>query len=283
MKRSTRIELARETLRIARAGSYTAPSGRVVQLSPAIGDCLQRTRFITPEELEQLRNRVLALPSPGLPTAFEVVNETTLEGIRRLSAEGVPVAALNFASAKNPGGGVFNGSQAQEESLARSSALYLSLLRGEKYYRRHRAEPSLLYTDAMIYSPGCPIFRSDEGRLLDEPLLAGFITSAAPNAGAAADSRPQELPLIPETFLRRSGYVLALAASEGYRHLVLGAWGCGVFRNDPRVVAAAFRAHLLEGGWRGRFERVVFSVLDKSVERAAFNAFQRTFAQGSAA
>ena len=278
MKRSTRIVLARETLRIATAGAYTAPSGRVVQLSPAIKDCLKGTRFLTPEELEQLRKKVLASPFPSLRTSFEVANETTLEGIRRLSAGGEPVAALSFASAKNPGGGVFNGSQAQEESLARSSALYPSLLRGEQYYQRHRADPSLLYTDAMIYSPACPIFRSDEGRLLEEPQFAGFITSAAPNAGAAADIRPHELPLIPETFLRRSEYVLALAASEGYRHLVLGAWGCGVFRNDPSVVAAAFAAHLLAGSWRDRFEQVVFSVLDKSVEQATFNTFQRVFA-----
>jgi len=31
-----------------------------------------------------------------------------------------------------------------------------------------------------------------------------------------------------------------LAAAHGYTRLVLGAWGCGVFRNDPEVVAAAF-------------------------------------------
>ncbi|MGV3721387.1 MAG: TIGR02452 family protein [Actinomycetota bacterium] len=278
MKRSTRIVLARETISIAKAGGYAAPSGRMVQLSPAIKNCLKGTRFLTPEVLEQLRQKVLASPSPGIRTSFEVVNETTLEGIERLSVEAGPIAALSFASAKNPGGGVFNGSQAQEESLARSSALYPSLLRGEQYYQRHRADASMLYTDAMIYSPACPIFRNDEGHLLEEPRLAGFITSAAPNAGAAADSRPEELPLIPETFLRRSEYVLALAAAEGYRRLILGAWGCGVFRNDPCVVAAAFAAHLLEGAWRGRFERVVFSVLDKSVGRAAFNAFQGTFA-----
>ncbi|MCC2670475.1 MAG: hypothetical protein K0Q72_2946, partial [Armatimonadetes bacterium] len=250
MKRSTRMELGRQTVQIAEAGGYKAPSGRTVQLSRPIKTCLRGTRFLVPEELEELRKQVLASPPPDMRTSFEVVNETTLEGIARLVAAGAdPVVALNFASAKNPGGGFLKGSQAQEESLVRSSALYPSLLRGEQYYQLHRAGESMLYTDSMIYSPACPIFRDDEGRLLEEPRLAGFITSAAPNAGAALDSRPEELPLIPETFRRRSEYVLALAASEGYQRMVLGAWGCGVFRNDPGVVASAFAAHLLEGDW----------------------------------
>jgi len=70
------------------------------------------------------------------------------------------------------------------------------------------------------------------GTLLEEPHLATFITCAAPNAGAAANNRPEELAQIPEVFERRCDYVLALAASHGYKNLVLGAWGCGVFRND---------------------------------------------------
>jgi len=273
------MELGRQTVRITEAGGYKSPSGRTVQLSRPIKNCVRGTRVLVADDLELLRKQVLETPTPDVQTVFEVVNETTLQGIARLLATGsTPVVALNFASAKNPGGGFLKGSQAQEESLVRSSALYPSLLRGEQYYQLHRACDSMLYTDAMIYSPVCPIFRDDEGRLLEEPQVAGFITSAAPNAGAALDARPQELPLIPETFRRRSEYVLALAASEGYRHVILGAWGCGVFRNDPGVVVSAFAAHLLEGDWRNRFERVVFSVLDKSDDRATFHAFHNTFA-----
>jgi uncharacterized protein (TIGR02452 family) len=104
---------------------------------------------------------------------------------------------------------------------------------------------------------------------------ASLITSPAPNAGAAAANRPHELPQIPEVFRRRSEYVLALAASKGYKHLVLGAWCCGVFRNDPTVVAAAFLGHLRQGPWPGRFERVVFSVLDTSPSKETLAAFQR--------
>jgi uncharacterized protein (TIGR02452 family) len=275
MKRSTRTELARQTVEIVERGSYSSPTGRVTDISESVRTCLQATRLFMPEELERLRQDVLARPAEGGATSFEVVNETTLAGAARVLDDGRgPVAALNFASAKNPGGGFLNGSQAQEESLARSSALHASLLKAWPFYERHRASPSLLYSDAIILSPGCPVIRDDEGTLLEVPRLVNFITSAAPNAGAAASNRPAELPLIPDVFRRRTEYVLALAASQGYRRLVLGAWGCGVFRNDPRVVAAAFANHLRHGLWAGRFERVVFSVLDSSPSAGTFEAFR---------
>ena len=127
----------------------------------------------------------------------------------------------------------------------------------------------------MILSPGCPVFRDDEGALLEQPQTATFITSPAPNAGAAANTRPEELPQIPEVFRRRSEGVLALAAAHGYERLVLGAWGCGVFRNDPRVVAASFAAHLRTGAWAGRFKHVLFSVLNTSSTQDTYAAFRQ--------
>ena len=278
MKRSTRMDLAKQTVEIVERGSFKSAGGRAIDIATTVRACLDATRYFPPEELERLRQDVLAHSPEGLATVYEVVNETTLAGIARLLTETRrPVAALNFASAKNPGGGFLNGSHAQEESLARSSALHASQLRAWEFYERHRESPSLLYSDAMILSPDCPVIRDDDGVLLEEPRLATFITSAAANAGAAADNRPEELPHIPEVFRRRSEYVLALAASQGYKHLVLGAWGCGVFRNNPAVVSAAFLDHLRHGDWAGRFERVVFSVLDTSPTQATFAAFQRAF------
>ncbi|TQK50565.1 uncharacterized protein (TIGR02452 family) [Streptomyces sp. SLBN-118] len=73
--------------------------------------------------------------------------------------------------------------------------------------------------------------------------------------------------------------VLETAAKEGYRRLVLGAWGCGVFRNDPAVVAAAFHALLTGGGrFAGHFEQIVFAVLDRTSDGPTLGAFRRTFA-----
>ena len=265
MNRSARTALAKETVEIVERGWYAGPAGRVV-LAPLVERCLAGTRFLPPGEAIVPRG-----DPPSFPSLVEVRNETTLQGVARLLAGG-RVAALNFASAKNPGGGFLNGSQAQEESLARSSALYPSLCRARPYYDLHRAGSSCLYTDAMILSPDCPIIRDEEGRLLDAPQTATFLTSAAPNAGAI---QAEERPLLRETLRRRAHRVLSLAASQGHESLVLGAWGCGVFRNDPEMVAGVF-ADLLRGEWAGRFRCVVFSVLDDSPGQAKLHAFQRS-------
>lgn len=274
MKRPERMALAHETVELVERGYYDV-AGTRVDISEAVRMCHHGTKCFAPEEFKALRDRVLAQPSDNFDTQIEVVNETTLSGLSRIHDSPLgPVAILNFASAKNPGGGFLNGSEAQEESLARSSALYSSLLQVFHFYESHRNSPSYLYSDSMILSPECPVFRNDDGKLLLKPQMASFITSPAPNYGAAADNRSIELPLIPKVLHDRSELVLSLAMAHGYSQIILGAWGCGVFRNDPNVVAMAFASHLL-GRWSGRFRRILFSVLDSSTSKETFTAFQR--------
>jgi uncharacterized protein (TIGR02452 family) len=277
MSRNKRAEQANETMAVLDSGHYTAPSGAVVSVAPALGTCLEETRLLASLELERILKVAEAeRPSSAVDAIIEVVNETTLEGIAHLHREGAePIAALNFASAKNPGGGFLGGSQAQEESLARSSGLHASLMKAWPYYEQNRENPSLLYSDSAILSPGCPVFRDDNGVFLETLQKANFISCAAPNAGAIASNSPGEVALIPEVFLRRSRYVLAVAATQGYRNLVLGAWGCGVFRNDPHMVAETFARLLFAERWAARFARIRFSVLDASPDKSIFNAFGR--------
>lgn len=272
MNRTQRTGLARETLAIVERGTYAAPSGATIELRPAIDEMLEGTVVYSPDELG-----TLASPKPARAHATQLVvtSETTLDAAARLVRESdEPVLALNFASAKNPGGGFLEGSQAQEESLARSSALYPSLLRGERFYQTNRACGTCLYTDFMIYSPRVPVFRHDSGPLLEAPFAVSILTAPAVNAGALKDrERPQLAPVM----LRRSRLVLALAQARGYSRLVLGAWGCGVFRNDPARVAAWFAQHL-SGAFSGAFSQVVFAVYDTSDGQATKRAFDQAFA-----
>lgn len=275
--RTARERIARDTLRIVEDAGYVAPNGARVDLSAMLARCLERTRHLDADDVGRVVETQRGMAGT-CATRIEVVNETTLAGLAALLAQDdAPVAVLNFASAKHPGGGFLGGSQAQEESLARSSALYASLSRCEAFYDHHRASSSLLYSDAIIVSPDCPVFRDDDGALLDVPQAAGFLTCAAPNAGAIAQNRTDDLPRIASTFHRRIEGVLAVAAEAGYRRLVLGAWGCGVFRNDPDMVAATFADHLCRGAWQGRFETIRFSVLDGSRDLAIFGAFRHAF------
>ena len=98
----------------------------------------------------------------------------------------------------------------------------------------NRAQKSLLYTDHMIYSPSVPWFRTRSTNLLDYFFLASVITAPAPNAGQVLRRAPDASPEIEACVRRRAGMVLAVARELGHRNLLLGAWGCGVFRNDPR-------------------------------------------------
>lgn len=278
MDRSLAAQLGHETVEIIEQGSYTNSHGQVIDIAPLTKACVSATKHFTAEDLDRIKQETLARPTEGHPTRFEVVNETTLAGISRLLDAGCQgIVALNFASAKHPGGGFLKGARAQEESLARSSALYASLASAWAFYDKHRASRSCLYSDEMILSPDCPIFRRDNGDLLEKPVLASFITSPAPNADAAAKYRPHELAEIPDVFRQRTEYVLALAAHFGYKTLILGAWGCGAFGNDPNVVAPIFADHLRNGTWKSRFERVVFSVYDWSPDQKILTPFKRAF------
>ncbi|MEU1621185.1 TIGR02452 family protein [Streptomyces sp. NPDC005722] len=267
--------LAKETEGLVATGRYRTARGVEVAIGEAVERAVRGTRMYGPGPVDP--GPCTCAPSGG-PTAFAVTGEDSLRAARRLvrEAPGTPVAVLNFASARNPGGGYVNGAQAQEEALCRASALYTTLLTVREFYDWHRADRSPFYSDRVIHSPGVPVFRDDHGVLLDEPFEAGFLTSAAPNAGVIARQDPAAVERVPAALVSRAGRVLEVAAAHGYPSLVLGAWGCGVFRNDPAAVAAAFREHLGPGGrFAGRFGRVVFAVLDRRADsptRAAFAA-----------
>lgn len=272
--------IAAETEQIVAAGRYRAPDGREVPLADAVGAARAGTRMFGPEPVPVPSEPVPVPPvaAAGAGPLCEVTGESSLEAARRLA--GAPVAVLNFASARNPGGGYLNGAQAQEEALCRASALYTCLLTARAFYDHHRADRDPFYSDRVIHSPGVPVFRDDRGRLLAEPFRAGFLTAAAPNAGVIRRTAPERAAGLPGALAVRAERVLETAAAHGYRRLVLGAWGCGVFRNDPAQVAGAFRAALGPGGrFASSFEHVVFGVLDRTPGAAVREAFARAFPQ----
>ena len=199
------------------------------------------------------------------------------------------IAVLNFASATNPGGGVKNGSSAQEENLCRCSTLYPTLDQKrmwDLYYSVNRAQSDPLHTDACIYSPGIVICKTDESipqRLPEDKFVSiDVITCAAPNlrekpsniynpdSGNAVHITPDQLYKL---HLQRAKHILHIAACNGVDMLVLGAFGCGAFQNDPNVVAKAYRDALKEYG--GYFDLIEFAIYCREWETENYDAFRR--------
>jgi len=268
MKKSTRRELAYQTLDIIKEGKYFA-NGRSQLIGVDTQNAIDNSVLYTPEDFADVRHEAQrSLSAPRQTTVFEVNNETTLDACRRLATEEGEenVLALNFASARNAGGGFLGGAQAQEESLARSSSLYPTLTANETYYTVNRAQRSLYYTDHMIWSPKVPVFRQDDGELIPSYLVS-FLTAPAVNAGALKNNNPTQLEGVKEAMRERIQKVLDLCVVNKHDVLVLGAWGCGVFRNKPEDIAELFGDHLLRGAYQGVFKKVVFAVLDNAKEQ----------------
>ena len=199
------------------------------------------------------------------------------------------IAVLNFASATNPGGGVTKGSKAQEESLCRCSTLYPVLTQDwlwRAYYKKNRDAHDNLHTDDCIYSPNIVICKTDEdspARMKEADwVFVDVISCAAPNLRPKpnnaynADSGKPVVISREELYrlhVQRAKHIMHVAAGNDADALVLGAFGCGAFMNDPEVVARAYREVLKEYGQY--FKLVEFAVYCKGHETVNYDAFRR--------
>lgn len=184
--------IADGTLAALDAGTYDAPDGTAIAIRDLVDACVSSTRMYEPDELQYLYRQIVAQPALESPdTRYSLVNQTTLQGCAEMAAsqQYQRIGVLNFAPAKKPGGGFLNGKVTQEESLARSSALYPSLRQCPQFYEFHRDQGTCLYSDRMIYSPPCPVLRDDEGHWLARPYAVDFITSPVPNVTACPRRR----------------------------------------------------------------------------------------------
>lgn len=261
-----RKAIAQETLRILNQGYYIQ-EGNQVEIGPAHKASVTSSVHIRPEA-----PLVAAGYGSGVPE-IAVMDCTTVEAILVLRDQGVDCpGVLNFASAKHPGGGFLNGAMAQEESLAASSGLYPTQCAHPEYYEANRACGTMAYTDHAIYAPGVVFFRDGGFRLLPEPVLANVLTLPAVNYGQVLQ-KGEDPALAKAAMKGRMRRSLEIFAHYGDKVLILGAYGCGVFRNDPTDVARWWR-ELLAEGYGGCFQRIIYAVYDRSRSRACLSAFQ---------
>jgi uncharacterized protein (TIGR02452 family) len=173
LSRAERARIAEDTLNKLKAGWYDPHEGPRISLEDDVTFCKDNSVLYTEDDLQNTKKLISTINETGSTSSttsttsyatIEVRHCTTLQAAQSLVAEMGEdrVGVLNFASAKNPGGGFLRGAQAQEESIARSSSLYLALTQAlffNGYYGYNRRGKKGIYSHRMIYSPRVTIFK----------------------------------------------------------------------------------------------------------------------------
>ncbi len=287
--RDDNITMLQDTLQIMEKGSYKV-NGKTVKLKLSKEE-MEAVHVLLPENVRDLENRtdfekvfIMGRCSHGCVNAdsFTVARNQYENFSYTFGKDSKPVLVLNLANPVNPGGGVRRGARAQEEDLCRKSSLLLSLESREasKYYEYNRSLHTYMGSDAMIFTPQVEIIRDEHGNLLDDTVIVAVLTCAAPmvNLGKEGISEAEYQDMV----YKRIVGMLKCAAYFGYKHLVLGAWGCGAFGNDAHVVSDLFYKALKEMDYNGLgekdcFRRIDFAVLDRTAEQYNFKEFYRNF------
>jgi uncharacterized protein (TIGR02452 family) len=252
--------MAAETLGICDKGGYQSPSKRPVEIRQQIHRAIRGSVLWRPDHV--FPGREIGVPRSG---AIIVTPENICEACKRLVGHEERICILNSASPSKPGGEFLSGRRGQEESIARASALYPTIARHQEMYRYTLANASPLGSDYMIYSPDVPFFRDDNGELMEEPFLVSIITAAAVQANQCR-GRAELEGAIRDTMRRRLRKIIQIAIQYGHRVLVLGAFGCGIFGNDPFVVAELQKELLIDEGFSRYFDLVVNPIQDEFKE-----------------
>ena len=288
--RSKDIEMLHDTLEIFKKGYYKKGLKRIeLKLTP---EEIRESRVYLPEELQEIAKRtdfprkiVLGRTGFGCENmdSFDLARQRYKDFDHIFDEKSKPILVLNLANPVNPGGGVHRGARAQEEDLCRKSSLLLALEHenAAPYYAYNKSLHTYMGSDAIIITPKVEIIKGEKGELLDESVIVSVMTCAAPILQYGMQGLDQE-EYEAMVYQRITG-MLTLAASLGYERLVLGAFGCGAFANDAKVVSDLFYKALKEFRFNGMresdcFRRVDFAVLCRSDRTYNYDEFNRNFA-----
>ena len=182
---------------------------------------------------------------------ISVINTDSVSAVVEYSKLG-KTCVLNMASYKRPGGGVYNGARAQEECLFRCSNLI-------------HVVPTSLYpleVNEALYTKEAIFFKDKDYEYM-EPVVCDVITIAAINLNENAKYDPvQNLTDYRKITKDKIRLMVSLAAQNGVKNLILGAWGCGVFNNDPTTMSQYFSEVLVGEGYSVDFDNIVFAIIN---------------------
>lgn len=268
-----RTDVFHSTLQIVGRGSYHAENGDVVNLEVNNDIGIQSKFYSSEINTHGLRG--------NFDTKIYAVNDDCLAYARKLSETEDDVCVLNMANRRNPGGGVLNGAGAQEEYLFRCSDYFRSLYQYIDYsgmYGVLRANNSypLDRNFGGIFSPSVTIFRGleEEGYpLLEKPWKVNMVAVPAVSnpRTISIDGVVRIAPDLINGVQNKMRTVLRIAAINGQKTLVLGALGCGAFRNPPLHTAELFKEVISEPEFANVFRRICFVIKEDHNSRGEGN------------
>ena len=200
-------------------------------------------------------------------TEIIVLNNDTLVAAQALLARGLRPAVLNMASGYQPGGGVYKGAGAQEESLFRRTDLFRSMYVFTSWADQYGLTKSehqypLDPTWGGIYTPQATVFRGPEADgypLLDHPFQLDFV--AVPAVRRPALDHGMIVPELVEVTKKKIRQIFRIAIENGNDSLLLGAFGCGAYKNPPVHMAKLFREVINEDEFKTRFKVIAFAIV----------------------
>ena len=212
-----------------------------------------------------------------------ITPDRTLEAVKKYyipNDKKSKIGVLNSASAKHPGGGVLSGARSQEESICRASTLYSCLnteFLNDNYYSYH-IEKKSEYSDRIIYIPNILVFKSDDNifsQMLNEKEWYNIdVISCAAHNQKAYKVEYEKLKKINYNKIKA---IIECAVENNVDILILGAFGCGAFANDPQLISKTFKKILIDEEYYKYFENVHFAIFTALNETKNLNEFNKTF------
>lgn len=267
--REKRKQIAEENLKIMKIGYY-----KKYDILQDVATSTMDAKFYSEEVLDEI-----VLKQTSIEGDKNIVTVTQNDVVKELMTlkEKYPtekIAVLNCASARNAGGGFLNGSLSQEEALAYASTMFGVLKDRKDFYKNPKHLRNGLYSHSMIYAPNV-VFIRDENHVLVEPYLVDMIVSTAVNLGDLKEKGlAEEVKQANQVMRERIERIVALAKENKVEVLVLGAFGCGVFKNNPYVVSNIFKEVLNMPAYRSAFKEVVFPIYDSNKDTSTYQIFK---------
>lgn len=284
-RKQKNADIFRETTKYIKAGGYTTPSGKKIQFD--------FTRMLQMGKCFHQELPVVSAPDVPGGTKVMVESNDCLVAAERLVKEGYNPVLLNFASAGHPGGGVETGARAQEETICRRSTLTRSIYTFDPKYAYRYGYPlqlgdhyPIIFDFSAIYSPNVTVFREGIDCLfMEEPYDVAVVTCAALNLNGKYPIKlthdghmPQKAIDITRNKIRT---VFRIGLMYGHDSLVLGAFGCGAFKNPPAEIAKLFHEVMEEPEFKNKYRLITFSIIDDhNANNANLAAFKNEFEQG---